>query len=424
VRKYAAIQVMSQAGVSAAGFFIPVLIHELGGSALDVGLVAAGYGLAQFLASYHFGRVADVGNGGRRRLLKWGLGLTAVAALLQALATSDVLLGAGRILFGVCAGMYPAALTSLAYDENRKLGRFSSWGSLGMGLGVLTAGSIAVSGLVGNYATPIFLFSAALLGVCFLIALTIKYPPDHTIMVPTFPKEVIDRNLPAYMAMVFRHTGVVAVWCLLPLYVVHTLGGNLLWLGLITATNAAGQFVFMPLTDRWSSRTLILAGVGLSAASIAALLLVPSLWWVLALQPVFAASWAASYMGSLKFVLERNVERATSTGLLQSTIHLSNVSGPILGGAIAHLLGFPVTVIAAVVVTVAAVPVFLWELKRHPSKILTPEAGAPAPVAAPVPAPAPMPVAPPAAAPAPAALPLAAPTAALPAEPAPGTPPR
>lgn len=360
LRAHFLIQLASHAANAAAGLTISILAAGLGASPWEIGLIAAAYGSAQFAASWIFGRAADVY--GRRRLLKIGLAVTTVAALAHALARDPLALGAARAAFGFAAGVYPAALTSLAFDANRRLGRFQSFGSLGYALGVLAGGAVAES-----FGSAVFLLAAALFGVSFLASLTIVYPPEHTVVVPVFPREVIERNLPAYAAMVIRHAGATAAWVVFPLYLLD-LGASLAWVGVVNAVNGAFQFAFMRTTDRFPPRLLVVAGLALSAAAFAAFALAPDYRWVLAAQPLLAAGWAALYMGALRFSLYRSVERATATGLLTSSVQLASIIGPLAGGAVAQALGLRATMWLGCGAALLAVPLFYYELARHPAR--------------------------------------------------------
>ncbi|HVL47413.1 MAG TPA: MFS transporter [Candidatus Thermoplasmatota archaeon] len=356
------IQVVSQAALSAASVLLPVFAVALGASLFEVGLIAAAFGLAQLVSSFVGGRAADVH--GRRRILQIGLATSAVAALFHTFARTPLELGLARVVLGVAAGLIPAALLSLAYDQNRKLGRFAAWGSLGFGLGALAGG------VIGG-AEGVFTFSSILLATAFAVSLRLPTSTEPRVAVPMFPREVIERNLPAYAAVVVRHIGATAVWVLLPLHMV-ALGADLVWVGAASGVNALFQFLIMPRLDGIRSTRLVTAGLLLSALTFVVLHEATTPLGVLAAQPILAASWAALYMGALKFVMERNHERATATGLLQSSIQLSSVAGPLLGGAIAAVWGIHTTMLVAAILPILAIPLFRWELARHPSTTIDP----------------------------------------------------
>jgi len=51
-------------------------------------------------------------------------------------------------------------------------------------------------------------------------------------------------------------------------------------------------------------------------------------------QFLLGFSWACLYVGSLKYVTERNEDRSTASGLLSSILSLSMVLGPIMAAVI------------------------------------------------------------------------------------------
>lgn len=362
------IQLLSQAAFSATGFLVPVLAAALGADLFEVGLVGAAYGTAQFMASATGGHLADAH--GRRRLLKIGLAAAAAASLLHVFAWSPASLAASRGVFGFAAGLFPPALLSLAYDRSAKLGRFTGWGGLGFAVGAFVGAVATLNVGAGDVAAlrGVFFVSTTLLAAAYAVSLTIHYPPEHDVVVHLFPKETIRRNGPAYTAMVLRHVGAAAVWIVLPVYLVG-LGLPIAWVALIHAVNGIFQFVMMPQMDRFRPVPLVVAGCILTGGTFGAFLLASSVWHFLLLQPFLALSWACLYMGTLKYILDHmGEERATATGLLQSSIQLSNVVGPIVGGAIAFAVGVRATFAFAVVMSVAALAAFALELALQRSR--------------------------------------------------------
>lgn len=355
------IQLLSQAALSATSFLVPVLAVALGADLFEVGLIGAAYGTAQFVASATGGRAADAH--GRRRILKLGLLAATAASLLHLFVDTPLALAGARAAFGFAAGVFPPALLSLAYDRNRKLGRFTGWGGMGFALGAFI-GALAVLRLADAGAASlklVFLVSSALLAAAYAIAVGMRYPPEHDVVVHLFPKETIRRNLPAYSAMVLRHMGAAAVWVVFPLYLVD-LGVPLAWVGFVHAANGVFQFLAMPRMDPYRPLPLVVWGCVLTAATFAGFMFARNAWHFLALQPVLALAWACLYMGTLKYVLDSE-ERATATGLLQSSVQFSNVAGPALGGVVAAAWGYAATFWVGIALSFVAMGVFLWEMR-------------------------------------------------------------
>lgn len=318
--------------------YVPILAREgLGADELYVTLIVAVYATASFLSSYIFGRAGDIY--GRRIVLRLGILLSTISFGLLVLSASLEWLFVIRILNGFCIGMYPGALVAYAYESEMKMGRFASFGALGWGMGTLVAGFAAGYGI--HYA---FLVSSLFFLLAFLSAFTLPKVQVNSIKVPLFPIETLKRNYPVYLAVFVRHSSAFAVWTLWPLFLTD-LGADiafpfmgstvfldgLIVIGLVQATNSISQVIFMlGLTDRFQCNTLILVGLISSAATFLWIALARTILEIFPTQVLLGFAWACLYVGALKYVTERNVERSTASGLLQSTLSISGVLGPII----------------------------------------------------------------------------------------------
>jgi MFS family permease len=354
LRRAMVIQALSNAGTSSAGLFIPLLAHEVGASDLQLGVIGAVFGATLFVSAWSFGRWADMGR--RRAIIRAGLLAAALAAPVHMFATDPASLALARGLFGFAAGIYPAALIAYAYDAQRKPGRFAAWGGLGWGLGTLGAG------LLGSH-REVFAFAALCLVAAFLLALRMEPRPQARMHVPWFPREVIRNNFPAYLAVLTRNVGASAVWIVFPLYLVG-LGASPLIIGLVYFLNTGSQFFFMRVLDRFPAGQLVTGGLVTSSLVFVLFWAAPTWELILPVQLLLSLSWSLLYVGALAWVMEHNVERATSTGLLQSTLSLSNILGPLLGGAVAWQWGYGATMLVAAAFSLLGVPLFLSSARR------------------------------------------------------------
>jgi MFS family permease len=318
------IQFLSNAGVFASIFFIPVFARDIGVNEFQLGVVVALFSVATLVSNYVFGRWADVH--GRRRILQIGLLLSALASITPILAYNAVTLAATRILVGLAVGMFPSAMYAYVYDSQRKIGKFTSFGALGWGVGSALAGYLAVF-------WEVFLLSSIFLFAAFLIALFLTPIPEVKLKVPFFPRKVIKRNLSVYMAVLVRHTGAHAIWVIFPLFLLD-LGMDLFAVGILYVVNTGTQFVVMQVTDRFDSTKLVTFGLLVSAITFMTFTFASNFNEMFPTQIILGVSWATLYVGSLKFVMERNVERATSTGLLNSVMSICAIIGPLIGGSV------------------------------------------------------------------------------------------
>ena len=359
-----AIQFLTSAGIFGPVVIVPSILQDQMGASLDqIGLVAGGFAAAGFFSSYFFGRRSDVH--GRRFILLAGLVLSGLATVLQAISIMVgglVFFVAVRILIGFASGMFPAALMAYAYDtKGGKMGIISAFGALGWGVGNLAVGLFGL--FYGQAYAQVYLMCTIIIFASFVIALQLPFAKETSISVPLFPKALIKRNAPVYVSMLIRHTGANMIWVTYPLFLI-SIGASPLMVAVIYAVNAFGQFGFMAIMDRFEPAVLVAVGLASSAATFYTFTLVGSFWEIIPSQILLAASYSSLYVGSLRYVMDRNEEKATSSGLLSSTMSVSGIIGPVLGGLAATAYDFKGTIIIATLMSVVALGMFLYALNR------------------------------------------------------------
>ncbi|MFQ6107628.1 MAG: MFS transporter [Thermoplasmata archaeon] len=350
-----AIQFLSNMALFAALIFIPVYAEELGATDFEIGLIVGSFSLAVFASSYIFGRAADVR--GRRRILQLGLGLSGIAALTQIVTPDWRFLLLSRVFVGFCAGIFPSALLAYAYDTGRPLGKFTSFGSLGWGIGSVLAGIIGVFSLM-------FAFSSIIFFVCFVIALVLPSVKEVKISVPFFPIPIVRKNAPVYLSVLLRHSGANMIWVIFPLFLLN-MGISKALVGVLYLVNAGTQFLVMQSIDRFNSVKLVLAGLVFSSMTFVSFTFADNFMEMFPTQIMLGLSFGMLYVGSLRFLMERNIERATSTGLLGSVMSISAIIGPFFGGLISMSFGYEATMYAASIMTSIGIATFLPGLRQR-----------------------------------------------------------
>lgn len=347
--KASTIQMLSSAGLAGASLLIPNLARDgFGSNNVEIGFIVASYNFAVFVSSYLSGRASDVY--GRRLILIVGLLLSSVACGLHVLAYDTLTLAIVRVILGICAGMFPAAIIAYVYESSKKIGKFTSWGSLGFGLGVFAAG------FIGIY-HGIFILSAVLLAISFALSLYLPFGKETHHHVALFPRALMKRNMPVYVSVLLRHTGANMIWVTYPIFLAD-LGADALFIGGIYAINAVGQFLFMQMLDRYRSSSLVAFGFVFSAVTFPSYTLATVYWQIVPAQILLAAAWSCLYVGSMKYVMERNDEKGTASGMLQSVLAVSAIVGAILGGAISFGFGYHGAMFFATGLAVAGLIVF------------------------------------------------------------------
>ncbi len=108
---------------------------------------------------------------------------------------------------------------------------------------------------------------------------------------------------------------------------------------------------------------LVAVGLASSAVTFFTFLLADNYWQIVPSQVLLAASWACLYVGSLRYVMDKNKEKATASGILSSVLSISGVVGPVIGGLAAVTIGFRGTIGIASLMSAIAFGIFLYELK-------------------------------------------------------------
>ncbi len=359
--KAAMINMLSNAAWFSSLFLIPLFAQDLGATEGQIGLIVAGYGTASLMSSYIFGRLADIH--GRRLFLRVGLIFSAFAAILQIFSHDPLTLLLTRALMGFSAGMFPAALMAYAYESKWKMGRFIAYGSLGWGVGTIIAGILATVIVISNPFMAPFLLSALLLFLSFIISMKMPRVQEHNIKVPLFPVKVIRKNMPVYLTLMIRHMGACTIWVIFPIFVME-IGGSFFWIGVIYGINSLTQFIVMRKLKA-KSTTLIVWGLALSMVTFYLFALSENIWHLLPTQILLGSAWAMLYVGSIKFIMSRNKERATATGLLNSVLNISSIGGALIGGVIAGLYGYRATMYLATASSLAAMVLFMLYIRRE-----------------------------------------------------------
>ena len=347
------IQTTSQVSLSAAGLFIPLAVRDMGGLGIQVGLVVAGYNLAFLFSNMMAGRAADIY--ARRWIVRFGLLCSVLAFLFQymVLAWNSGLFvfAVSRFIGGAAAGIFPNALLAFVYERTGKVGGFASRGSLGWGLGMLVAGVL-------SSIQTVFLASTILLAAAFLIAMFLEPLGEKGLKIPFFPRDIIRRNKGVYGTLLIRHTGASMVWVTFPLFM-EDLGATHFWIGIIYSINMATQVVWMSILDRFNTHNMIPVGLVFTALSFLIFPMARVWWHLLPMQILLGTSWATLYIGCLRTVMDRNQEKATSAGLVASTISLSGLLGPLLGGSLVGLISYGGVMYMA---SIAALFALVWHI--------------------------------------------------------------
>jgi MFS family permease len=328
--RLALVSLLLNLAVEASSVFLPLYAKSVGSSNLEIGFIAATYGIAFFLSSLFFGRQSDMH--GRVGFIRLGLGLSAIAYLSQITAHTTITLLVARGCIGFCLGITSAAIMAYTYENQREIGNFVSYGSLGWLLGALAAA------IIREYEI-LFLTSAATSVLALLVSLGLREEPTSRIRLPVLPASLIKANRKVYIAFFCRQMGASAIWAIFPIYLT-SIGASKLWIAIIDSINMGGQFIAMRFVGKFNPAKLFRTGLLISALVFAIYGIATNYLQLIPVQVLLAIAWASMLIGALNDLLRRNDERGTTVGLLYSTIYLSAGLGPFLGGAITQVWGF------------------------------------------------------------------------------------
>lgn len=324
------VSLLMNVAVETSGVFMPLYASTVGSSNFQVGLIAAAYGLAFFFSSIIFGRQSDLH--GRLRFIRLGLGLTSVAYLSQIAASNPVELLAARGVVGFSMGITSAAVIAYTYENQKQIGTFVSYGALGWLVGAL------IAAVVRDFAS-LFMVSSVAAMLAFLASLTLRQEPARCYRVAALPLPLFRANRKVYFAFFLRQIGANAVWAIFPLYLTG-IGASKMWIAVLDAVNNGGQFVAMRFVERFNPARVFRAGLLVSALVFAVYGLATDYRQLWPVQILLAIAWSAMFIGALGYLLRKNIECGTVSGLLYSTVYLSAGLGPFMGGAVAHAWGF------------------------------------------------------------------------------------
>ncbi len=357
------LSLLSGAGSSAAFVIVPLLAESLNINYFELGLIGTIYGFSSLVSPYFFGRLSDI-TGKRKVFVETGFLLSAVTFFLHSYAYDFLTLTAVRVASGFSIGIFtPSLIAYVSQTEEYKneLGMFSALGSLGWLIGFL------IPSIFKEYSF-IFIASSLFFLTGFFAAISLEKREAKSLTIQLVPTGLLKKNMQIYLPYFLRHTGASAIWLIFPLFL-KELGINIFWIGIIFAINPFTQFFIMNavphLSKKISEVNIVRIGLILSVAVFIQYSLSRGITEFLLVQMVLGVSWSMLYVGSIIYLVSKNIEKATSTGILNSVINLSSTIGPMFGGIISSLYSFRHVMWFAAALTAIALPTtFLKERKQ------------------------------------------------------------
>ncbi|WP_455464563.1 MFS transporter [Candidatus Hodarchaeum mangrovi] len=344
--------------------FVPLWGKELGLTDPEIAAIAALYALIAFSSGLITGRLSDK-FANRKLFIIFG-SITGMITISGLLIPEKTWFAISRIMTGLGFGTLPPSLVALVSDKGEKIGNFSSFGSLGWASGVL------ISGVLGLFWVPaIFIFGILALGGATILAFSIR--EDSKLLGGSYENnltkesffEVFWHRKSAYFTLAIRHSFAQSIWTFWPLFLLG-LGANTFWIAIIQTTNALTQFMIMQYyTDKIPSKLMIYLGLIFSALSFFSFTLTTDYWGIIPTQIVLGISWAFTYVGTLRYSVEKSdFDKSSSAGILTSTLAISGIFGPLIALMIIALGGGYIQIMIVAAIVTALTLLGFW-LSQH-----------------------------------------------------------
>lgn len=302
--------------IQVAFLVVPLLASELTSSLKEISSLLFLYSLANITSSIISGRLSDIY--GRKPFIITGTIVPGILFFSHLFAKDMASLLFIRILTGIGIGILAGSLLAYVYETDTPLGRASGFVSLGFG-----AGGLLVSYIKDPYI--IICIVGALSFLAFILSLPLK-ESGVKLKIPFFSFKVIKENLDIYLPFFLRHGVFVSLWTVYPLFLM-SVGIPKVYIGWFYFTNSFFQFIFMPLVERFDSKKLFFGGLLLSLVVFFLLTTFRTIYMQWGSQIILAFSWSCLYMGAIKSILHRNVERASASGIFSAVMGFAGIAG-------------------------------------------------------------------------------------------------
>lgn len=336
---------------------MPLYAQDLGATLTQIGLLSSAWSISRLIFSTPMGRYSDVK--GRKRVIAAGLLIYATVSILYTFARDFTSLVSIRFIHGLGSAMsMPVAMAYAAElapqgQEGRYMGNINMAMFAGMGLGPFIGGSL--TDFFASKSVPFYVMSAL---TALSLLLTLAFLPEDRKQreLAQRPQASFRRVLSNKMlraAFVYRAVGALgrgSVMGFLSMYVsggsdvgglgiAVSLTGLIMSVGQVTA--AFMQRPFGELADRYDKVALTLLGGLLGSIGIALFPIASTSWTVLAAMLVFSVGGALGMpaLTALVAIEGRDIGIGTTMSVLQTSMSLGMISGPLASGILGEMFG-------------------------------------------------------------------------------------
>lgn len=341
-------------GLGIVGPIMPLYAENLGATFTQIGLLSSAWSISRFIFSAPAGRLSDTYS--RKKVMIAGLGAYAAVSLLYVWAWSFNSLLAFRFIHGIGSAMVmPVAMAyaaelSPAGQEGKTMGTMNMAIFGGMGMGPLIGGTLTdYFSLSAPFYVMCAMTSISLLMVLVFLPETEK-SQGRTKTNPSFRKVLQNRILLGnFVFRTINSLGRGSIFGFLSIYMATsvldgglgmsvTLAGIVLTIGQLSS--AILQRPCGVLADRYSKKKLIIAGGALAVVGMALFPLAQTFLHIIIARLVFSLGSAlmTPAMSAIDAIEGKQYGIGTTMSVMQSSMSLGNMAGPLISGVIADVL--------------------------------------------------------------------------------------
>ncbi|MCW4012498.1 MAG: MFS transporter [Candidatus Bathyarchaeota archaeon] len=342
-------------GLGVVSPIMPLYAESLGATYTQIGLLSSAWSISRFIFSAPAGRLSDTMS--RKKVIMAGLGGYAAVSLLYIISWNFTSLLTFRFLHGIGSAMAIPVAMAYAADLAPKGQEGKYMGTMNLAM----FGGMGVGPLLGGSLTDMFSLSAPFYVMCAGTAVSLLLilvflpdtPPTRTgkeKAKPSFRKILTNRTLLAnFVFRTVNSIGRGAIFGFLTVYISSsitdgglglsvTMAGTVLSVGQLS--NAVLQRPCGVLADKYNKKMLIILGGIFSAIGMAGFPLSTTFIHLMISRLVFSLGSAlmTPAMSAIEAIEGRKYGVGTTMSVMQSSMSLGNMAGPLLSGILADIL--------------------------------------------------------------------------------------
>ena len=341
-------------GLGIVGPIMPLYAENLGATFTQIGLLSSAWSISRFVFSAPAGSLSDTF--GRKKVMVAGLGAYATVSLLYAWAWSFNSLLMFRFLHGIGSAMVMPVAMAYAAELSPQGQEGTTMGTMNMAM----FGGMGMGPLIGGSLTDYFSLSAPFYVMCAMTSLSLllvliflpetEKSKSKTRAKPSFRKVLQNRVLMGnFVFRTINSLGRGAIFGFLSIYMATsvldgglgmsvTLAGTVLTVGQLSS--AILQRPCGVLADKYSKKKLIILGGALAVLGMALFPLSRTFLHIIVARLIFSLGSAlmTPAMSAIDAIEGKQYGIGTTMSVMQSSMSLGNMAGPLLSGIIADVL--------------------------------------------------------------------------------------